>query len=57
MIVVKLVQDAKSDEAAGGEPGRTSVVKTDNGLLAVLEFWQINDKTMDKFTLVTQIEI
>lgn len=33
------------------------MVKTDNGLLAVLEFWQINDKTMDKFTLMSQLEI
>jgi hypothetical protein len=56
MIVVRLVQDAKSDNEQA-ELGRTSMVRTDNGLMAILEFWQIADKTMDKFTLVKQLEI
>ena len=55
IIVVKLIQGRKSEEK-NSALSRTSSIKRQDGLLALVEFWQIDDKTLNDLKFIKALE-
>jgi hypothetical protein len=56
VIIVKIVQSSKGKDDAV-DMNRTTSLEIKDGIMAVIEFWQIDDKTLAKWSLQNKIEI